>query len=82
MSFTERSILRTVSAMGAADHAEQRLSDTSPWLTLAGFGPAGVKAEPGSIDDAVYQLDAAQPDDDSGNTTNATTPLWRPRASK
>ncbi|MCY3893970.1 MAG: hypothetical protein OXF65_11825 [Acidimicrobiaceae bacterium] len=61
--------------MGATGRVEQHLSDTSPWFTLAGFGPAGVKAEPGSIDDAVYQRDVAQLGDDSENTTNATAPL-------
>jgi len=74
--------LRTVSAMPATDHEEQRLPENSPWLTLAGFGPIGLKAEPGSIDDAVYQDEVAQPDDDSGYTTKATTPSWMPQASK
>ncbi|MXV87517.1 MAG: hypothetical protein F4117_09640 [Acidimicrobiales bacterium] len=60
--------------MRATEHAEQRLSESNPWLTLAGFGPAGLKAEPGDIDDAVYQRDVAQPDGDSseflGRPTN------------
>ena len=68
--------------MGATGHAEQDLSDRSPWLTLAGFGPGGLRAEPGSIDDAVYHHDVAQPDEGSGGTTSANTRLWMPRASK
>lgn len=28
--------------------------DDDPWMTLAGFGPAGLSVEPGEIDDVVY----------------------------
>ena len=31
-------------------------SDGDPWAAMIGFGPAGVSAEPGEIDDVVYGL--------------------------
>ena len=31
-------------------------SNDDPWTAMIGFGPAGVSAEPGEIDDVVYGL--------------------------
>ena len=46
-------IRRGLAAVLPVDTAD---SDGDPWTAMIGFGPAGVSAEPGEIDDVVYGL--------------------------
>ena len=46
-------IRRGLAAVLPVDSAD---SDDDPWTAMIGFGPAGVSAEPGEIDDIVYGL--------------------------
>ena len=49
-------IRRGLAAVLPVDTVDTADSIDDPWTAMIGFGPVGVSAEPGEIDDVVYGL--------------------------